>query len=204
MSDEQVVNRPGLLRQKELALALGKSTQYLSRMKREGRISYADPERKLYDEQQVRDDLDRTGDVRKIMTAQTQRDARLSMATPMELPVADGEPFEDEPEYTGDAHQDFKIAAAFEKRENARMARLERMEKEGALGLVADMESAAYTEARIIRDTLLGAFPVKLAPALAQLDDAFELEHRLREALRETLQELVRPQLQQEGASGAI
>ena len=72
------------------------------------------------------------------------------------------------------------------------MARIERMELEKAVCRVADMEREAYTEARIIRDTLLGALPTKLAPALAEMTDPFVLEQALREGLRAALHDIVR------------
>ena len=72
------------------------------------------------------------------------------------------------------------------------MARIKRMELEKSVGRVADMEREAYTEARIIRDTLLGALPTKLAPTLAPITDPFALEQALREGLREALHDIVR------------
>lgn len=189
-----------LLNQKQLAAVRGCSAAYLSRMTKEGRIVFADPVLKLYDPVDVAARLSSTGDVRQAVAAQTRRDARVADAPAMALPVADGEAFEDEPEYTGDAHTDFKIASAFEKREAARMARIERMELEKSVGPVADMEREAYTEARIIRDTLLGSFATKLAPVLAPITDVFELEQRLREALREALHGMVRSIEAGEGA----
>ena len=99
---------------------------------------------------------------------------------------------EDEPVYGLDHHENYKIAASFEKRDAARIARIERLKLEGAVGMVADMEREAYTEARIIRDTLLGALPAKLAPSLAAITDVFELEQKLREGLRAALHDIVR------------
>ena len=62
-----------------------------------------------------------------------------------------------------DAVTDFRIARAMRERENARLAQLERMKIEGELCLVEDVKREAYTHARRLRDTLLGALPTKLA-----------------------------------------
>lgn len=62
-----------LLNQKQTAAALDCSAAYLSRMKKEGRITYGDPERKLYDVDQVRAALRRTGDIRQVIATETRR-----------------------------------------------------------------------------------------------------------------------------------
>lgn len=190
---------PPLLNQKLAAIELGVSAPYLSRLTKEGRIIFADPERKLYDVEQVRGQLARTGDVRQSMAADTRRESRDAGpgARPVQeaiFPTTDvgAELDEDEPEYGPDHRENFKIAASFEKRDAARIARIERLKLEGAVGLVADMEREAYTEARVVRDTLLGALPAKLAPALAAITDVFALEHALREGLRAALHDIVR------------
>lgn len=185
----------GWLNQQQLADALGCSSPYITKLRKTGRITYADEGSRVYDLEQVRSQLARTEDVRQVMAAQTRREQRgADVVDAPALPPANGDAIDDseEPEYTGDAHQDYKIASAFEKREAARMARIERMRLEGSLGMIADMEREAYTEARIIRDLLLGALPTKLAPVLAPLDNVFEVEHTLREALRDALHDVVR------------
>lgn len=50
------------------------------------------------------------------------------------------------------------------------------------------VERSAYTEARVLRDRLMG-LPTKVAPLLAPVTDAFECERMLREALRQVLQD---------------
>lgn len=190
-------NDSQLLNQKQLAEVLGVSAPYLSRLTKEGRIAFADQERKLYDLAQVRAQLERGRDVRQVVAAETRRQSRDAGVVDVQVPVppttdVGAELDEDEPVYGEDHHENYKIAASFEKRDAARIARIERLKLEGAVGLVADMERDAYTEARIIRDTLLGALPTKLAPALAPIADVFELEQALREGLRVALHDIVR------------
>lgn len=188
-------NEKPLQNQKQLAEMLKVSAPYLSRLTKEGRIAFADPEGKLYDVDQVRAQLARGRDVRQVVATETRRQTRdvgdaLSRPLP---PAGDGvDPGDDDPTYGLDHHENYKIAASFEKREAARIARIERMELEKSVCRVADMEREAYTEARIIRDTLLGALPTKLAPTLAPITDPFALEQALREGLRTALHDIVR------------
>ena len=190
---------PQLLNQKQLAEVLDVSAPYLSRLTKEGRIAFADLGRKLYDLEAVRAQLERGRDVRQVVAAETRRQARevgaadAAPSAPPAPPAGDsGDLEDDKPEYGPDHHENYKIAASFEKREAARIARIERMELERAVCRVADMEREAYTEARIIRDTLLGALPTKLAPTLAPITDPFALEQALREGLRDALHDIVR------------
>lgn len=184
-----------LLNQKQLAEVLDVSAPYLSRLTKEGRIAFADLERKLYDLEQVRVQLARGRDVRQVVATETRRqtrDAGPAVAAPPPPPTDGVDLDDEEPEYGLDHHENYKIAASFEKREAARIVRIERMELEKSVCRVADMEREAYTEARIIRDTLLGALPTKLAPTLAAITDPFALEQALREGLREALHDIVR------------
>ena len=196
MSDSVNQDKPRqLLNQKRLAEVLDVSAPYLSRLTKEGRIAFADPESKLYDLDAVRAQLERGRDVRQVVAAETRRQSRgAGAAATLPSPAVDGGAGldDEEPEYGLDHHENYKIAASFEKREAARTARIERMELEKSLGRVADMEREAYTEARIIRDTLLGALPTKLAPTLAAISDPFALEQALREGLRAALHDIVR------------
>ena len=190
-------NAAQLLNQKQTAEVLGLTSGRLSQLKKEGRITYADPERRLYDPQQVAAQMRLSSDVRQVVATETRRQARDAGAAEVQVavqPTTDvgAELDEDEPIYGADYHENYKIAASFEKRDAARIARIERLKLEGAVGLVADMEREAYTEARIVRDTLLGALPAKLAPALAPITDVFELEQKLREGLRAALHDIVR------------
>ena len=95
----------------------------------------------------------------------------------------------------------YHVAKTLRESEEAKMARIKRMQLEGSVVLLADVEREAYTEARIIRDTLLGALPTKLAPSLAAITDPFAVEQALREGLREALHDIVRKV--EEGLHGA-
>ncbi|MBE2264314.1 MAG: hypothetical protein IAE92_16325 [Burkholderiaceae bacterium] len=194
--------------QKAAAAALGVSSPYLSKLRRQGKIAPG-PDG-LWDLETLKAQIQRSRDINQAMAADTRRRARDDDAAP-EAPAftaldlvdgsaepspdadaaADSDDLDENPEYTDDYVENFKIARSFREREDARKARIERMEKERSLTPVADVQRERFTESRMIRDTLMGAFPTKVAPALALISDAFELERHLRNALREALINLV-------------
>lgn len=181
----------GRITQKAAAEALGVSSPYLSKLRKQGKIA-PEPDG-LWDLDKLREQIDRSRDVGQSMAAETRRRGREEGDVPAEQdpPADDDGALDEEPEYGPDYVENYKIALSFEKRENARQARIDRMKKEESLALVVDVHRERFTEARMIRDTLMGAFPTKVAPALALITDAFELERVLRNALREAIVDLV-------------
>ena len=191
--------------QKQAAAALGVSNPYLSQLKKKGRIA-PEPCGK-YDLDKLRAQIKAGADPVASFSAQTKAELRAKArgaaapAAPKPLPPAPPPPpavppaaaQHNEPAYTGDPHEDYKIARTAKEKELAATARVERLEAEKRVCLVADVEQQAYTTARRLRDSLLGAFATKLASKLAQLQgDTFAIEHQLREALREELAERVK------------
>lgn len=187
--------------QKQAAALLGCSSPYLSKLKRQGRIAPgADG---LYDMEELRASIKAGSDITQELAAQSraqQRDAAPLSCDAAAPPVSDDVPLDADLAPTGDSHADFKAARAVRERELALLARIDRLKQEGSMCLVKDVEGEAYTMARLLRDTLLGAFATKLAPKLVDLGgDTFAAEHLLRESLREVLAEIVR----QEGVARA-
>ena len=167
-------------------------------MRRQGKIT-PEPDG-LWDLENLKAQIQRSRDINQAMAADTRRRSRDEDADPeapafTALDLVDGSvdppPDADAVADTDDYVENFKIARSFREREDARKARIERMEKEKSLTPVADVQRERFTESRMIRDTLMGAFPTKVAPALALISDAFELERHLRNALREALINLV-------------
>lgn len=180
--------------QKQAAAALGVSNPYLSQLKKKGRIA-PEPCGK-YDLDRLRAQIKDGADPVASFSAQTRASIRASKsAAPPAAPVRPAPPAsqDGEPVYTGDAHEDYKIARSAKEKELAAIARMERLETEKRACLVADVEQQAYTTARRLRDSLLGAFATKLAPPVAHLGgDTFAIEHLIRETLRSALEELVK------------
>lgn len=189
--------------QKDLAAALQVSPAYVSKLKSGNRIAPEEDGRWCV--QRVRQQIADSCDLGQSMAAATRAKARhaacggdtASMGATGVLPFVpsvdsaeDGDlNFES---YYGEDHDlNFKIARSFRERELAAQARITRMQSEGMLVERAEVERAAFTEARVLRDTLMG-LPTKIAPLLAPVSDPFELERMLRESLRQVLADCVR------------
>ena len=186
--------------QKELAAALDVSTAWVSQLKSAGRIRPEADGRWCVEA--VRQQITDTADLGQSIAAETRAQARAVAASPAgeagviaPLPI-DVPPAADDGDFDhhyGDNHSaNFKIARSLREREEAAKARISRMQAAGLLVEKADVERAAYTEARVLRDRLMG-LPTKIAPLLAAVTDSFELERMLREALRQVLADCVRP-----------
>lgn len=71
------------------------------------------------------------------------------------------------------------------------LAELELSKKRGELVDRARVESAAFSIGRMLRDAVLG-LPTQLAPELAGMTDAFAIEIKLRDALRQVFADTVK------------
>lgn len=182
--------------QKDLADALGVSAVWVSKLKTAGRIKPEDDGSWCIDA--VRQQIAATADLGQSIAAETRAQARGGISSAAatidalsddaSMTVDDG----DFDQYYGEDHREnFKIAQSLEKREDAAKARISRMQAAGLLVEKAEVERAAYTEARVLRDRLMG-LPTKISPLLAPVTDPFELERMLREALRQVLADCVR------------
>ena len=183
--------------QKDLAAALGYTGAYVSQLKKAGRIK-PEPDG-AWCVETVKQQICDTSDLGQIIAAESRAQNR---ANPEFVPPAAPKhekiiepPLDDEIDMEsayGENHDvNFKIARSFRERELAAQARLNRMKDEGLTVLKADVDRAAYTEARVIRDGVMG-YCAKIAPLLASQTDAFEIERMLREGLRQVLMDCVR------------
>lgn len=198
--------------QKDLAAALQVSPAYVSKLKSGNRIAPEEDGRWCV--QRVRQQIADSCDLGQSMAAATRAKARHAANGGGGMDAADGGdtasmgatgvlpfvPSVDSAEdgdlnfesYYGEDHDlNFKIARSFRERELAAQARITRMQSESMLVERAEVERAAFTEARVLRDTLMG-LPTKIAPLLAPVSDPFELERMLRESLRQVLADCVR------------
>lgn len=183
--------------QKDLAAALGYTGAYVSQLKKAGRIK-PEPDG-AWCVETVKQQICDTSDLGQIIAAESRAQNR---ANPEFVPPAALQkdavldlPLDDEIDmdvaYGEDHDKNFKIARSFRERELAAQARLNRMKDEGLTVLKADVDRAAFTEARVIRDGVMG-YCAKIAPLLASQTDAFEIERMLREGLRQVLMDCVR------------
>lgn len=183
--------------QKDLAAALGYTGAYVSQLKKAGRIK-PEPDG-AWCVETVKQQICDTSDLGQIIAAESRAQNR---ANPEFVPPAAAPqsktiepPLDDEIDmelvYGKNHDTNFKIARSLRERELAAQARLNRMKDEGLTVLKADVDRAAYTEARVIRDGVMG-YCAKIAPLLASQTDAFEIERMLREGLRQVLMDCVR------------
>lgn len=183
--------------QKDLAAALGYTGAYVSQLKKAGRIK-PEPDG-AWCVETVKQQICDTSDLGQIIAAESRAQNRanpefvppavLQKDATLDLPLDDEIDMDDA--YGEDHDKNFKIARSFRERELAAQARLNRMKDEGLTVLKADVDRAAYTEARVIRDGVMG-YCAKIAPLLASQTDAFEIERMLREGLRQVLMDCVR------------
>lgn len=189
--------------QKELAEAIGVTQARISQLKSAGRISSG--EDGLWCVADVLAQIAKTADLAQSIAAETRARARageVPQLPPLDMPPPGDAGSEDgvfDHYYTEDHSANFKIARSLREREAAAMARTERMKVEGLLTEVADVRRQAYTDARNTRDRVMGLCP-KIAPLLAPVTDAFEVERMLREALRQVLAECLTAAKPEEGA----
>lgn len=73
----------------------------------------------------------------------------------------------------------------------AELAELELSKRRGELVDRVRVESTAFSIGRMLRDAVLG-LPTRLAPEMASMTDAFEIETKLREALRKVFADTVK------------
>lgn len=73
----------------------------------------------------------------------------------------------------------------------AELAELELSKRRGELVDRVRVESAAFSIGRMLRDAVLG-LPTQLAPEIASMTDAFEIETKLRESLRRVFSDTIK------------
>lgn len=190
------------MQQKELAVLLDISTAMVSRLAKRGMPTDSLERAQKWRRRHL--EASRTKGVRfdpnMVLTVKPQAAKRLAQKCAGQTSTEAGHDDEDSPVidddadfesyYTKDHAANYHIARSFRERELAAQARIERMKLEGLLVEKSDVERAAFTEARMMRDALMG-LPTKIAPLLAPVSDAFELERMLREALRKLITDYV-------------
>lgn len=181
------------------AAALGCSNPYLSQRKKAGVIG-PEPDGS-WNPRRVRALLDAAAHMTQSVGAQTKRQDRAARAAaptsppaPAPAPSAPPSPPAEAPsdpedsDYGTDHRRNFEIARSRREMEEAARARIARMREEGLLVEKEVVDRTTFTLARGLRDRLMG-LPTKIAPLLAPVTDAFELERKLREAIRGALNE---------------
>lgn len=180
MSGEAFVNRTAF------AALQGWSPSYVTKLGKQGRL-VLDAAGKLVNVAETIAMLQRTIDPGKEAVRQHHVDQRVQrhVKAPLALDAPDDAEI---PAAAKSSGADPKYWGNKARREGA-MAELAELELAKARGELVErrlVESAAFGAARTLRDSLLG-LPVQLAPQFAACSDAFEIETRLRDALRKLL-----------------
>jgi hypothetical protein len=167
------------LSRSEFAAQQGWSPSYVTKLGKQGRLVF-DQAEKLIDVAATLARLRRTEDPAKSAVRDHHAAARVGKhVTPLVQhsapPNAEKPPTDSDPKYWGNKTR----------REGAlaELAELELAKKRGELVERAQVESMAYGAGRMLRDAVLG-LPTKLAPEFANMTDPYQIELKMRAALR--------------------
>jgi hypothetical protein len=170
---------------------LGFSPAYFSKLKSQGRIT-SEPDG-TWSPDSVRVQIEASRDPGNILATAVR--AQLAAPAEAKATAVEAAALSDdlttaqvEALYGPDHKQNLLIARSLKEREQAAQARIDRMNSEGSLVLLEDVNRRSYTEARTTRDAVMRAV-TKVAPLLAPIADPWELEHRLADAMRAALLE---------------
>jgi hypothetical protein len=166
------------LSRSEFAAQQGWSPSYVTKLGKQERLVFDQTGKKI-DVAATLARMQRTSDPGKESVREHHAAARVEKhVTPLVQPNAPIEPkiTDQDPKYWGNKTR----------REGAlaELAELELAKKRGELVERAHVESMAYAAGRALRDIVLG-LPTKLAPQFANMTDSYEIEVKLRTALRQ-------------------
>ncbi len=174
------------LSRSEFASAQGWSPSYVTKLGKQGRL-ILDAEGKRVDVSATLAGLKRTEDPGKEAVRQRHADGRTDKHVGSHIrtdaPADDPASTSADPQYWNNkARREGALAE---------LAELELAKKRGELVDRARVESAAFAIGRMLRDAVMG-LPTQLAPALVSMTDAFEVETKLRAALRQVFEDTVK------------
>lgn len=174
------------LSRSEFASAQGWSPSYVTKLGKQGRL-ILDAEGKRVDVSATLAGLKRTEDPGKEAVRQRHAEGRTDKHVGAHVrPDAPADEVN-----TGAADPQYWNNKARREGALAELAELELAKKRGELVDRARVESAAFAIGRMLRDAVLG-LPTQLAPALVSMTDAFEVETKLRAALRQVFEDTVK------------
>lgn len=175
------------LSKSEFAAMKGWSPSYVTKLKEQQRLVLC-PDGKRVDVQATLALLERTSDPGKESVRQHHSSERTErhVGSQVKPDAKTGE----SPASTG---ADPKYWEAKARRENslAELADLELRRKQGDLVERQRVEDMAFAAGRMLRDAVLG-LPTKLSPELAAMTDPFQIEIKLRDALRQVFDDMAK------------
>lgn len=178
-------NDDGFLRKSHFAAQQGWSPSYVTKLKDQDRLVLS-PDGKRVDVAATLSRLKRTESPEKkgvrAHHAAKRTEKHVSVYTKSDAPSDDG---------GGSADPKYWESKARREGALAELAELELSKKRGELVDRARVVSASFYIGRMLRDAVLG-LPTQLAPEISGMTDAFAIETKLREALRQVFADTVK------------
>ena len=183
MNDEQ----EKFLSRSAFAASQGWAPSYVTKLGHQGRLVLCPEDKGLIDVEETLAALRASGNPGKAYVRRYHADARTKKhVTDQIQPGASSD--EKPPANANPKYWDVKA-----RRENTlwQLAEIELAKQEGKLVDRKKVEEMSYAAARMLRDTVLG-LPTRLAPELAAMSDAFQIEIRMRDALRKIFTDMAK------------
>ena len=183
MNDEQ----EKFLSRSAFAAAQGWSPSYVTKLSHQGRLVLCPEDEGLINVEATLAGLLASGNPGKAYVRRYHADVRTKKHVTDQI----------QPDVAADekppANADPKYWDAKARRENTlgKLAEIELAKQEGRLVDRIEVEQMAYASARMLRDVVLG-LPTRLAPELATLTDAFQIEVRMRDELRQIFTDMAK------------
>jgi hypothetical protein len=173
------------LRKSAFAAQRGWSPSYVTKLGHQGRLVFCTDNPKLIDVEATLANLQCTCDPDKERLRQHHSAVRVEKHVTAfvkpDAPSTDESPSAADPKYwTNKTRREGALAD---------MAQLELAKQLGDLVDRKKVEAMAFATGRMLRDAVLG-LPTRLAPELATMTDAFEIEVKLRNAYRQVLSDM--------------
>ena len=177
---EKFLNKSGF------AAAQGWSPSYVTKLSQQGRLIMCRDNPKLVDVQATLAMLDRTSDPGKAHVAEHHAARRVATHVHDQIRPNSTQAPDTDRRTDGAAEPGYWDNKARREAALASLAELELAKTAGSLVGRAKVEAAAYATGRMLRDSIMG-LPTRLAPELAVLTDAFQVEQLLRKELAAVL-----------------
>ena len=185
---------PIFLSKSAFAAYIGKAPSYITWLRKNNRLVLSADERQVNVEETIAL-IRETADPTKAAVAARHQEARVQRDVTSQLsPMVESTPNMAAPQPAiGPAGKqpDFQKARAHREYYLAQLAEAEFHKVQGSQVELEAVKTGAFNAGRLLRDQLLG-MPPQLAPELAAMTDPWEIERRLTDAIRASLEEAER------------
>lgn len=169
------------LKRAEFARQQGWDRSYITKLGKQGRLILS-PDQKMVDVEATLAVLRKTDDPGKEHVRQLHAAGRTEKH--VGIHVKHDAPSDDELPAGNSADATYWESKARRESALAELSELELAKKRGGLVELPRVEAIAFAAGRTLRDSVLG-LPTQLAPVFASMTDAFQIEVKMRDALRQ-------------------